>query len=63
MALWPAKKEQDADAAAEAGNELGQLTEQLGQLGQQLDRANEQVAAYLLRRESSAGGGAPSGAG
>ncbi len=69
MALWPARKDQDDDraqpnvpelpAAPDGRNpdDLQQLTQRLGQVGQQLDRANEQVVAYLMQRESQAAGG------
>jgi len=64
MALWPTKKGQDespdmpsADNPHEEAGQLQQLTRRLGELGQLLDQANEQVAAYLLRRESTAAAG------
>jgi len=64
MALWPTKRVQDespdmpsADKLNEETGQLQQLTRRLGELGQLLDQANEQVAAYLLRRESTAAAG------
>lgn len=62
-ALFGKKDPNDAEAPEgvrdDQGSEFGQLTEQLGQLARLLAKANEQVAAYLVRRESQAAGAAP----
>ena len=69
MALWHAKKDQNQDqvtievpdtpqaAGGDQPGQLQELTERLDQLGQLLGKANEQVAAYLMRRESQAAAG------
>ena len=56
---WFGKKEEKESempqqAAAGGGGELAELAAQLGRLGQMLAQANEQLSAYLLRRESHA---------
>lgn len=65
-ALFGKKEPGDAESAETSGDdrpsELDQLTGRLGQLGELLEKANEQIAAYLVRRESHAGGGAGEGA-
>ncbi len=68
MALWPTKKDQpddparpSPDGAADDAGELPQLTEKLGELAELLDRTNEQLAAYLIRRESKGVAGAGNG--
>ena len=73
MAAWPGKKDKGdpsqsslpdetalASASAESGDDadqLQQLTSHLCDVGQLLNQANEQVASYLLHRESSAKAG------
>ncbi|MFH1922948.1 MAG: hypothetical protein ABIP48_24045, partial [Planctomycetota bacterium] len=61
-ALFGKKEPGDVDPAEtpsdDRPSELVQLTAQLGQLGELLEKANEQIAAYLVRRESQAAGGA-----
>lgn len=51
--------EPDKTDASAAGtpSDLGQLTAGLGKLGELLAEANEQIAAYLVHRESQAGTG------
>jgi len=68
-ALFGKKEPGDVDASQTSGasaSELEQLTGQLGRLGELLAQANEQIAGYLVRRESQAtaggAGGATSGA-
>jgi len=60
-ALFGKKDPNDPDSPETVdGNprgELEQLTSQLGKLGELLAQANEQIAAYLVRRESQTGAG------
>ena len=68
MALWPGKKNQtdtrpdtisvpdlDESDTAKSGDSLYELTEHLGKLEDLFEKANRQVAAYLLERESQTG--------
>ncbi|MFH1266453.1 MAG: hypothetical protein ABIK89_12060 [Planctomycetota bacterium] len=64
-ALFGKKEPGDVDPAEtpsdDRPSELVQLTAQLGQLGELLEKANEQIAAYLVRRESQFAGGTGEG--
>ncbi len=57
MALWPGKKDEDAQADDRGGagsDPLYTLVERLGELGGLLEQTNRQVVQYLVARQSSA---------
>jgi len=52
----------DAGSGSESPPQLNELTRRLGELGQILNQTNDQLVAYLVHRESQAGGSSGDGA-